>query len=258
MLLEIQEKREVFFELVELLKKERIMKDDIISMGNLALFVDYAFPRYKWQEKKKQIERFAKLGDKNEVNMLLAGHLYEIAMKLEISDNLNFKLEKMSTAYEENKLKYFDMVLDPYDFPEWFKWVMEYHNPLSPEDVLRKLSGRLESHPTLLTKDNEFAFSYFVDRFYPDSDYLKKVTEIDLQLRSLDSNELSWYIAKQVFRFYYPEMQANPSEQAYALHRLNGYKNSYEHGTLRKFHLFSADGEKAVELRTLEDAEFDK
>ena len=249
MLLEINEKREVFFELVELLKKEHVLKDDIISMGNLALFVDYALPRYKWQEKKRQIERFAKLGDSNEVNMLLAGYLHEVATKLEISDNLNYKLEKMSNAYKENKLTYFDIVLDPYDFPEWFKWVMEYYPHLSREDVYTKLLTHLEGHPALLTKDNQFAFSYFVDRLYPDTEYLKKVTELDLQLRNLDSNELSWYIAKHVFRFYYPEMQSNPREQAFALNHLGKYKQAYESKTLTEFHMFSTNGKNEVTIR---------
>lgn len=250
MLIELEAKRTVFFELVELLRDEKIINDDIISMGNLALFVDYSLPRYKWAEKRKQIERFAKIGDKNEVNMLIAGYLYEIARKLEISDNLNFKLEKMSNAYKGNRLKYFDMVLDPYDFPEWFKWVMDYHPQLSKQEVLFKLSAHLKRHPMLVTKDNRFTFSYFVDRLYAGEDYLRRVTEIDLKLRHLDSNEFSWYIAQQVFRFYYPEMQSNPKEQAFALKRLEGYKSSYERKALKSFHMFSQEGERELQMRT--------
>lgn len=249
MLSEITEKRAVFFELVELLKKEHVLKEDIVSMGNLALFVDNAFPRYKWQEKRDKIEGFAKIGDRNEVNMLLASYLYEVARNLNISDNLNFKLEKMSLAHKEKKLTYFDIVLDPYDFPDWFKWVMEYYPSLSKQVVYERLVRWLERYPELLTNENQFAFSYFVDRLYPETNYLKRVTELDLHLRLMERHDLCWYISQHVFRFYYPQMQTNPSEQSFALQQLAKYKRQHEEQTLNQFDLFSNRGRSTLNIR---------
>lgn len=246
---DIKNIRQEFFELYELLSKKSILTNDVISIGNLALFVDYSFPRYKWLEKKKQIQQFANQGDKNEVNMLLAQHLYDIAIRLEISDNLAFKLKKMTSSYQENKLHYFDMILDPYEFPDWFKRLMAYIPVPTKKELYLKLLERLEGYQTIQERGNQIALAYYVDKLYHEQKRLQLIAELEDVIQDHTENDIAWYLAMNIFSYYYPEMQKrhNVSEKAYALNQLKVYKTLYEAKQLTQFHLFTETmGEKLL------------
>jgi hypothetical protein len=233
--------RKEFFELYRLLSKQSILKDDVISVGNLALFVDYSLHRYQWLEKKKQIQLLANKGDKNEVNMILTKHLYDIAIRLEISDNLAYKLKKMTSSYEANKLEYFDVVLDAYEFPEWFKRVMAYLPIPEKRELYLRLSERIKQHSNFDNIEHELSIAYFVDSIYKDRDYLELIATLEDLLREDNENEIAWFMASNIFRYYYPEMEKRnrKQEQLFALHKLKSYKESYHLKKLNAFDVFT-------------------
>lgn len=230
-----------FFELYWLLSKHSILKNDVISMGNLALFVDYSLPRYKWKEKKKQIIEFAEQKEFNEVNMLIADYLYEIAIRLEISDNLPFKLKKMSASYKKNKLYYFDVVLDPYEFPGWFKRLMEYQSVKSEMELYTKLLRRLGKYDNLEREGNEVSLSYFSNKIYRNEHCFEFLAEFEDVIENQSVNDFAWLMAKRVFGYYYLEMGSMKKkvEQDYALEKLKEYKQLYEQNQLDTFDLFT-------------------
>lgn len=238
---EITVVRKEFFELYRLLSKHSILKDDVISIGNLALFVDYSLHRYQWLEKKKQIQLLANRNDKNEVNMIMAKHLHDIAMKLEISDNLAYKLKKMTSSYEANKLHYFDVILDPYEFPDWFKRLMGYLPIPEKKELYKKVMGRLERYPTLLSGEEDVSVAYFVDRIYKENDFLEIVAKFEDIASDKTINEIAWFMASNIFRYFYPEMEKRnqKQEQIYALHKLKEYKDQYQQNKLESFDLFT-------------------
>lgn len=233
--------RNEFFQLQDLLVKKLILKDDVISMGNLALFVDFSFNRYKWLEKKKQIHQFANQGDKNEVNMLIAHELYSIANRLEISDNLVFKLNKMTTAYKVNKLMYFDIVLDPYEFPDWFKRIMPFLPAPTRQEVHKQLLKQLNHYHSLKEKGNQATLAYFIDKMFAEEKPIHILSDFVDKVYNESENNVSWFVANYVFRCYYPEMEKKnlKHEQTYALQKLKEYKVLYEQKRLTCFDLLT-------------------
>lgn len=240
----IEKVREEYFELFRLLKEKSILNDDIISMGNLALFVDYSHNRYQWLEKKMTIHSFAMQNDKNEVNMIIAQHLYEISKRLDISDNLNFKLEKMKGMHKQKKLTYFDIVLDAHDFPEWFKRIMIYFPKPTKKELYNAFRRELECFPGLIKGENQIALAYFVDVLYERNDYIFHISNLDRIIQNNDENEIAWYLAKVIHSIYNSEMvNLNQiEEQKFVKNKMDEYTKLYKIKELRAFNFFSEKG----------------
>lgn len=240
----IEKVREEYFELYKLLKEKSILNDDIISMGNLALFVDYSHNRYQWLEKKKTIYSFATQNNKNEVNMIVAQNLYEIAIRLDISDNLNFKLDKMKLMHKQKKLTYFDIVLDTYDFPEWFKRITMYFPKPTKKELYNAFRRELECFPGLLKGENQIALAYFVDVLYDRNDYIFHISKLDSIIQNNDENEIAWYLAKVIYSIYNSEMvNLNQiEEQKFIKNKMDEYTKLYKIKELRTFNFFSEKG----------------
>lgn len=248
--------REEFFRFYYLFMEKELLQNDVISIGNLALFVDYSLHRYKWLETKKKIEKLAEKQDRNELYMFLAYKLYEIAKKLELSDNLEYKIKKMEKVYKEGNLRYFDIVLDPYEFPEWFKRVMEYYPLMTKREYYMKLIRELKKYPFIEDNGNQLCVAYFVDKFYHHPQFLQLVTDLDYKIHYENENETAWFLATQVFRVYYPELSKhqNQEEQHRALKKLAEYKKLYTQKRLRTCDLFSEQMKSQLSISFLKEA----
>ncbi|WCK57657.1 hypothetical protein PP175_26850 (plasmid) [Aneurinibacillus sp. Ricciae_BoGa-3] len=236
--------RKEFFEWVRLLVDTKLMKSDTVSMGNLALFIDYFYPRKVWSEHKKTVWNWIKERDKNKLYLFLSEHLVDIARKQGLSNNLNFKINKIRMAYNRKSIRYFDIVLDSYEFPEWFQPIQKYHELSSKEEVFHKLSEKLNKRldmAFLVKNEEKLNVVYFIDRFYGHPEYLPVFTELDEKLENDTVNEICYYIATNIFRPYYPELTKAGlvEEQKMALKKMKEYKKRYLNSQLQTIDLLS-------------------
>jgi len=233
-----------FFNLYYQFLKKNVIDNDVISMGNLALFVDYSAQRIKWNEYKKTINQYLLFGDKNDLYLFLANHLVQIAKKMEISDNLTHKIEKMSKQYDKGELKYFDIILDPYDFPEWFKRIMVYIPLRTKEQVFQYCEEKISEiygEDLLKEKGNQFSLMYLIERLLKQEKSIQLLIELDDKIRGKDLNELSWFLSKTIFSFSYPEQTRYKlaEEKMHTLNLLGIYQKQYLKKNLTTFNLFS-------------------
>ncbi|PLS15052.1 hypothetical protein CVD28_24545 [Bacillus sp. M6-12] len=245
---DISKIRKEFLELNTFLLKHYVMKEDIISMGNLALFVDSSYNRQKWLEKKKNIKEWVLQKNANELNMFMANELYEIALRLGISDNLKFKLHKMTSAYKDSSLRYFDIVLDPYEFPVWFKRMMEYFPVSNKKGLYLRILKRLENYPIFQKREEQLAVSYFAKKVFHDEKLWDILDELESLIENKTENDIAWFMAVQLFRYSYPEMEKNnrKEEQLYTLLKLKEYKALYEKKELQTCDIFSDTMKKEI------------
>lgn len=230
-----------FLEIYHLLMEKKLFVEDKLSLGNLALFVDYYIHRYQWEEKKNKLKHWALFNDRNEINMFIARELVECAKRLDISDNLQFKLEKMESDYRKGILGYFDIILDPYEFPDWFKGVSTYYPLLSKKDFYQKLVKRLRTFMDLRNEEDLLALYYYANYYYQSKKLLDKLLELDGWIQEKNRNEVCWYFATSIFSIYYPELKRakDEKETQYALSCLRKYESLYKSNQLTSFHLFS-------------------
>lgn len=125
---------------------------NLISMGNLAFFVDRCLLLPKTKKLKVRVLSLIesrKTQDRQELFLIIAQGIHYEAKRAGMGENLDFRLKRIEEKYASQKLTHFDILLDDFDFPEWF----QSYIPFIEETEISKLKHMLIS---LAERDDEF------------------------------------------------------------------------------------------------------
>lgn len=90
---------------------------------------------------------------KQEIFLLLANNIYEQAKKEKRGENLDYRMERIIEKHVKRTLTHFELLLDDYDFPDWFKEYipfLEAHEPQVVCDLLMEEIQEDSSYSRLL------------------------------------------------------------------------------------------------------------
>lgn len=142
-------KKEFINMYVQLCNK-RFIEHSLFTMGNFAVFTDYYLKRKEGEKIFKQLRGYLEEGNKNDFLFVVAMEVYCIAKKYGLGENLDFRLEKVKELHAKKKLYHFDILLDEYDFPSWFKEYIPYFKCENSSLFYLLTFEHLKTHPELL------------------------------------------------------------------------------------------------------------
>ncbi|MBP1308686.1 hypothetical protein JOD82_001706 [Paenibacillus sp. 1182] len=142
--------------LLEAMTRAGLIKEGIIAMGNLAYFLDRCSTKPVNHRLKQAVAMQITSSDaqsKQELFLLLANNIYEQAKKEKRGENLDYRMERIIEKHAKRTLTHFEILLDDYDFPDWFKVYipfLEAHEPQVACDLLMEVIQEKSSFSRLL------------------------------------------------------------------------------------------------------------
>lgn len=129
---------------------KQFIEHNLFAMGNFAVFVDYYFQRKEGKKIFKQLRAYLKEGNKNDFLFIVAMEVYYIAKKYGLGENLDFRLKRVRELHAKKKLYHFDILLDEYDYPSWFKEYIPYIKCENSSLFYLLIFEQMKKHPELL------------------------------------------------------------------------------------------------------------
>lgn len=125
------------------LNKIGLVGEDRISLGNLAYFIDRLSKEKEQEIMQNKIRLLMGNKDRVSVAYYIATFIGNNAEKEGIGDCLDFRLEKIHGYYWKDTLNHFDILLDDFDFPDWFHEI-EYSIPADFHEIKKDIMQRLK------------------------------------------------------------------------------------------------------------------
>lgn len=142
-------KKEFINMYVQLCNKQFI-QHNLFTMGNFAVFADYYLRRKEGEKIFKQLRAYLEEGNKNDFLLTVATGVHHIAKQYGLGENLDFRLQRIKELHLKKKLYHFDILLDEYDFPSWFKEYIPYFECENSSLFYLLVFKQLQKHPELL------------------------------------------------------------------------------------------------------------
>ncbi|MDF2880094.1 MAG: hypothetical protein K0R54_651 [Clostridiaceae bacterium] len=196
-------KKDFFYLYNEAIMNNFVRNDDI-TMGNFATFIDYSFNKGDWQAIRKKLNYFLTINDKNNFNVIVVNGIFNNAIR----NNFGNNIEKLKTSrminYENNNLYSFNILYDDIYFPGWFKNVLEYKNLSTNQEVINRLLLKADFvKKQILENDcNSFTLNYFINSYIKKDNWIEIVDELFDRVEYDTINEMCWYITLHSYREY--------------------------------------------------------
>jgi hypothetical protein len=132
-----------------------LIEHNLIAMGNFAYFTDCCLTKGNSQHLKKSIQKHIASKSsyrKQELFLLIANSIYEHAKKEQHGENLDFRMNRIMEKHFKKTLNHFEILLDEYDFPEWFKRYIPFVEAKEPRKINDLLIKTIQERPAFEKK----------------------------------------------------------------------------------------------------------
>ncbi|MFF2531475.1 hypothetical protein ACFVS2_21445 [Brevibacillus sp. NPDC058079] len=127
--------------------RHELIEHSLSAMGNFAFFAERCLAQSGNQQVKQTINAFISSKKKVELFFLIANSIYEYAKKEGIGENLDFRMSRVIEKYERKTLNHFEILLDEYDYPDWFKRYIPFIEANHAQDIYDLLMQVVQSKP---------------------------------------------------------------------------------------------------------------
>jgi hypothetical protein len=100
--MDIPRMKVLFIDLYLTICDKGFIEHNLITMGNFSVFLD------------------------QELLLLIAREVYQLSKQNDLDENLEYRMKRITDLYKTKKLNHFDLILDEYYFPDWFKGYMPF------------------------------------------------------------------------------------------------------------------------------------
>ncbi|WPS85398.1 hypothetical protein SMD22_01860 (plasmid) [Brevibacillus halotolerans] len=181
-------KREILRIYGDMLRHE-IIEHSLFSMGNVAYFADRCLSQTNNQKVKKMMVELIVSKRKQDLFFFLAKNIYECAIKEGIEENLDYRINRVIEKYKKKTLNHFEILLDEYHYPEWFKRYIPFVKTSDPQGLYKLLIAVVQSKPTFEQQMNK-------------EDYL---TKTHIFVHRVCKNSMKWQYVLSLVDAYYDE-----------------------------------------------------
>ncbi|WCF11420.1 hypothetical protein NDS46_31170 (plasmid) [Paenibacillus thiaminolyticus] len=133
---------------------------NLITMGNLAFFIDRC----------RLVPKLNEYKDKQDLLLLVASNIYLQAKSEKIGENLDFRMKRIIEKHELKQLRHFDILLDDYDFPQWFQ---RYIPLIEQDDIYQAMVDIILGNE----KERRIKLEHFEKRIHHFSNAAKKSSQ---------------------------------------------------------------------------------
>ncbi len=204
------QKRKEFFSLYNQFRKLKSIDNDLISLGNLAIFTDYYCNSTSWERIKREIILQLQKGSIQNAYYLVVNGIYKVFEFKEKSYLVVDKYNECKREYYKGRLYSMNIIRDKDFFPYWLLEIYKYTEFLSKEEVyseIYKLANRHENFKVALSKQhNKLGLAYFIDNFFETPEWLELISFLIDSINRKDLNEFSWIIYKNCHDKYMEDL----------------------------------------------------
>ena len=176
----------------------KAIDNDLISLGNLAIFTDYYYNSPNWEKIKREISTQLSKGSIHNAYYLVINGIYK---KFEWKDQSYLvvgKFNEHKRDYYKSSLYSMNLISDKSYFPKWLLDIYKHCEYLSKEEAylsISKLASKYEIFQVALSKKhNKVGLAYLIDKFFETPEWLEIVSNLVDSINRRDINDFSWII----------------------------------------------------------------
>lgn len=252
--------KEEFFKLYSKFEKYNAIDNDVVSMGNLAVFVDEYHNHDNW--KKIEFEIMNHICDKKPYNthFIIANGIYNIFTSKGLNYVVVDSFNELKRGYLKKNINSHNIIKDIKYFPNWYIEISKYRDISSKEEAFSEICKLFLNNPKMKKSinkyENRLGLAYFIETYFETPKWLELLSNLISSLKEEDLNTASWIIYKNINERYVLDIYKikhnkelkrevdaedidkfiNKSKTYYRV-----YGNMYEKGELRFFDVIDLD-----------------